>query len=620
MKKKTAITHIQTITYSAMMIAMSVAIGIFCKTILNFSGGLLRVTFENIPIIMSGIIYGPAVGCVVGILSDIISYLLSGQSYPLNLIVTLGAAAIGLISGFVSSFIIKKRGIAQIVLSGALAHLVGSMIIKPIGLFQFYQWLVLLRLPLYCLAIAPLEIFLICLLYKKSGFRKIIEQADKVYRKTEHQNQISRGIGKMTYDEALEYIHGVNKTFCKPGLERIEELCEALGHPERGMKFIHVAGTNGKGSTSSMLSNVLIKAGYNVGLYTSPYIYRFNERIRINGEDIGDLELASLCEKLKPITDGMADKPTEFELITAIAFEHFKNKKCDVVVLEVGMGGRFDSTNVIRDPLLSIITGISLDHVAFLGDTTEKIAFEKAGIIKDGAPVIFGGEDEGARSVIEGIANERGCALYSPDYKMIENSKTSLEGGEFDYGKYKNVKLSLLGEYQLRNASLVLCALDILKERGLKIDTGAIYDGIFATKWRARFEIIHRDPTVIFDGAHNAEGISAAVESIKKYYPEGGVSVMTGVLSDKDYFAIAKSISSVADTAFTITPDNPRALGAEEYAKVLSDLGVSATACTSIGEALKRGMEYARGSGKPLFCLGSIYTYSSVIDEIEKLG
>jgi dihydrofolate synthase/folylpolyglutamate synthase len=281
------------------------------------------------------------------------------------------------------------------------------------------------------------------------------------------------------------------------------------------------------------------------------------------------------------------------------------------------MGGRFDSTNIIRDPLLSIITGISLDHTAFLGDTTEKIAFEKAGIIKDGAPVIFGGEDEGALRVISEVCRERGSLLYRPNYSEIKNPNTSLEGGSFDYKNYKNVKLSLLGEYQLRNAAVVLEAVDVLRDRGLKINTGAVLDGIFAAKWRARFEIIHREPTVIFDGAHNAEGISAAIESIKKYYPEGGVAVMTGVLADKDYKAIARSISSVAGAVFTITPDNPRALSAEDYAEVLSAFGVCASACAGIDEALRAGMEYAKENSVPMFCLGSLYTYSAVIDALK---
>ena len=187
----------------------------------------------------------------------------------------------------------------------------------------------------------------------------------------------------MTYDEALEYIHGISWTFCKPGLERISELCERLGHPERKLRFIHVAGTNGKGSTSSMLESVLRLAGYKVGLYTSPFIYRFNERMRACGENIPDDTLAKITERVRPIADAMTDKPTEFELITAVAFEYFRRHECDVVVLEAGMGGRLDATNILN-PRISVITRLGLDHCDYLGNTIKEIAIEKAGIIKPG--------------------------------------------------------------------------------------------------------------------------------------------------------------------------------------------------------------------------------------------
>ena len=423
----------------------------------------------------------------------------------------------------------------------------------------------------------------------------------------------------MNYDEALSYIHGVNHTFCKPGLDRISALCEALGNPQKDLKFIHVAGTNGKGSTSCMLANILKEAGYRTGLYTSPYIYRFNERMQINGEEIDDSVLAQLVTEIAPIVEKMEDKPTEFELITAVAFDYFKREACEVVVLEVGMGGRFDSTNIIENPLLSIITGISLDHVAFLGDTVEKIAFEKAGIIKSGSPVIYGGEDEGARGVIKARAREMGSPFFEVNHSLIESIEMNLYGTTFSYGEWKNVAISLLGTYQPKNASTVLKSVEILRERGLKIDTGAVYAGIKAAKWSARFEVLCDSPTVIFDGAHNAEGIYAAVQSVKQYYRGGHVAVMSGVLSDKDYVSIAKSISEVADTAYTITPENPRALSADKYAEVLCAQGINAVSCTDIRDALKKGMEYAKRNSAPLFCLGSLYTYSSVVDAISEI-
>ena len=424
---------------------------------------------------------------------------------------------------------------------------------------------------------------------------------------------------KMTYDEALEYIHGISWTFCKPGLERTFELCERLGNPQKELKFIHVAGTNGKGSFCSMLSSILYSAGYRVGLYTSPYINRFNERMRVNGEDISDNELAQITEYVRPIADSMTDKPTEFELITAIAFEFFKRQRCDVVVLECGMGGRLDSTNVIDTPELSVITGISLDHTAFLGDTVEKIAGEKAGIIKQGVPVLFGGEDGDALAVIKDAANTKKCALYTPDYKSIKINETALSGTDFDYKDLQNVKISLLGLYQPRNAALVLEAVNILNDRGYNIDSSSVKKGLLSARWPARFEIISRSPLIIFDGAHNPEGIRAAVDSIKVYFKDKKVAVLTGVLKDKDYEKIARTLSEVAAAAFTITPDNPRALSAEEYRDTLVSCGIDAVATAGIDDALSRGASYAEKNGTALFCLGSLYTYVDILPKVKEL-
>ena len=282
----------------------------------------------------------------------------------------------------------------------------------------------------------------------------------------------------MNYNEALEYIHSINWTFCKPGLERIKKLCAAVGDPQKKLKFIHVAGTNGKGSFCSMMDSVLRKNGYKVGLYTSPYIKVFNERMRVNGENISDDVLAELTEYIRPIADSMEDKPTEFELITAIAFLYFEREGCDFVVLEAGMGGRLDSTNIIDTSVLSVITGISLDHVAFLGDTTEKIAAEKAGIIKSGVPVLWGGTDEGACQVISNTAKERGSEFFKPDYQAITDLKADLRGTSFKY-KNRSVKINLLGLYQPRNASLVLEALDILLKCGVELDEEkTVYDEV----------------------------------------------------------------------------------------------------------------------------------------------
>lgn len=416
----------------------------------------------------------------------------------------------------------------------------------------------------------------------------------------------------MTYEEAIEYIHGVSWTFCKPGLERISELCERLGNPQEKLKFIHVAGTNGKGSFCSMLESVLRRAGYKTGLYTSPYIKEFGERMRVMGENIENSVLADITARVRPIADSMTDKPTEFELITAIAFQYFYEAGCEVVVLEAGMGGRLDSTNVIRNPLLSVITGIALDHTDYLGDTVEKIAAEKAGIIKDSAPVLYGGEDDSAREVIREVAYSRGSEFFDVDYSEIKNLDSTLDGSRFDFKSHTDVKIKLLGLYQPKNASLVLSAVDVLRARGMDIPEDAVKSGLLSACWPARFEIINENPLIIFDGAHNPQGISSAVESLRHYFG-GGVYVLTGVLRDKDYKFIAKKLSEVARRAFTMTPDNKRALSAEEYARELSAVGVSALPSPDIKTAFLAARKAAEADGVPLVCLGSLYTYCDVI-------
>ena len=422
----------------------------------------------------------------------------------------------------------------------------------------------------------------------------------------------------MTYDEAIQYIHGISWTFCKPGLERIQALCDALGNPQNRLKFIHVAGTNGKGSFCSMLSSVLTAAGYKTGLYTSPYIKVFNERMQINGKNIDNERLAEITERVRPIADSLEDKPTEFELITAIAFLYFAEEECDVVVLETGMGGRLDSTNIITTSTLSVITGIALDHTAFLGNTIEEIAAEKAGIIKSNVPVLFGSNDEKAFSVISKKAKELHAQIYRTDRSMIDLKRADITGSVFDYKSHTDTEIKLLGLYQPKNAANVLEAIDILVTRGFKISESAIRDGLASARWPARFEIISKEPLIIFDGAHNPEGISVATESISHYF-DGKVTVLSGVLKDKDYRFIAKELSKIADAAFTITPDSPRALTAKEYADILCEYGVASIPCPDIKSALSAAYKRAIETNSPLVCLGSLYTYADVTKALDEI-
>lgn len=422
----------------------------------------------------------------------------------------------------------------------------------------------------------------------------------------------------MTYEEAINYIHTVSWTGSRPGLSRITELCGMLGDPQDSLRFIHVAGTNGKGSVSSMLSSVLTEAGMKVGVFTSPYVYRFNERIAIGKEPISDGDLAKTVEKVKTYADKMADPPTEFELITAVGFEYFKDLKCDVVVLEAGMGGRLDSTNVIKSSLLSIITGIDLDHTAILGDTCEKIAAEKAGIIKEGCPVLIGkckatypadGGLNSSEKVVFNAAESKNAPFEKTDYSRLSDIKLSLTGASFRFSGYKDpFKIALAGSYQPENAALVITACE-----KLCINERYIHEGLKRASWRGRFERLSSDPTVIFDGGHNPQGVSAAVRTVKEVFPVK-INVVTGVMADKAYTQMAEMISTVAKKVYCVTPDNPRALPAEKLTQVYLDCGIEAEPFKTVEAAVRAALSDGDTLG-----LGSLYMYKEFFDAVIKV-
>lgn len=423
----------------------------------------------------------------------------------------------------------------------------------------------------------------------------------------------------MNYKQALDYIHSVSWKGSRPGLERITELCERMGNPQEGLRFIHVAGTNGKGSFCAMLESVLRAAGYEAGMFTSPYIEHFEERITIGGKPISPEELAEVTSYVARYADIMEDSPTEFELITAIGFEYFKRKNCRVVILEAGLGGALDSTNVIPAPILSVITGISLDHTELLGDTAEKIAAEKAGIIKSGSMVLYGGAHDEAEKVILAKASELGCRCFGVDYSLLSNVKLGIDGTTFDYGRYEALHLPLLGSYQPYNAARVITALEILRQGGVKVTDDAVRIGLAGTAWHGRFELFSREPDVFFDGAHNPEGMEHVTASIAGYYPERRIALVMGVMEDKDYERMVELCAPLAERAFTVTPDNPRALDAAALAQVFAKAGIYSTAYDSFDAAVKDAYAYAKKSGVPLFCLGSLYSYNAfkkVIDSI----
>lgn len=420
----------------------------------------------------------------------------------------------------------------------------------------------------------------------------------------------------MTYEEAMAYIHSVVWLGSRPGLSRISVLCERLGHPEKDLRFIHVGGTNGKGSFCCMLANILKEAGYCTGLYTSPYIERFNERMQINGQPIADAELATLTEEVKAVADTMDDPPTEFELITALCFLYFRNHHCDYVVLEVGLGGRLDSTNVIPAPLLAVITGIDLDHTALLGDTTAAIAGEKAGIIKPGCPVLFGEGDNDAEGVIAARTKEMGGTFVRADYSEIRDVVLSADKTVFSWKEWQDITLHMLGLYQLHNAVNVLTAVELLRSLGVCLPTDAVLRGLSSARWPARFEKLMEEPLVFYDGAHNPQGIRGAVRNIQAYLsptqPDGKVVLCMGVLRDKDFTHMIASLAPLTAKVFTITPDNPRALPAAETAAVFRTHGTEAVAADRLCDGVQGALAYAKETGRPLVILGSLYIYGDV--------
>ena len=423
----------------------------------------------------------------------------------------------------------------------------------------------------------------------------------------------------MDYNETLQYIHSVNNYFCKPGLERISELCSFLGDPQDKLRFVHVAGTNGKGSFCAMLTSILKSAGYRVGTYTSPYILEFNERIAVNAQMIPNKDLVEICEYIKPFCEKMQDKPTEFELITAIAFEYFNRQKCDIVVLECGLGGRFDATNIIKNTVLSVITGVDFDHQNFLGNTIEKIADEKAGIIKKGVPCLWCGKNSEAFSVILNNAKDKNAELITTEHGSLKTLKSDLSGTTFDFKEYKSLFLPLLSSYQPLNAANAITAAEFLGSNGFNISINDIFSGLKNSQWKARFELLSQNPVVIFDGSHNPQGVTATVNSIKQYFPGQKVNILSGVMADKDFKFIAKVLSEVANNVYCITPNNPRSLKSDEYSNVFKILNINSTAFENIGEAVQIAVSASQENKIPLICLGSLYMYADIYSALQKI-
>ena len=418
--------------------------------------------------------------------------------------------------------------------------------------------------------------------------------------------------------KAIEYIHSVCWKGSIPGLGRTQELLAKMGNPEKKLKFIHIAGTNGKGSTAAMSASILQQAGYKVGLYTSPYIYRFHERMQVNGVQISDEDLAAVTEYVKPLADSMTESPTEFELVCCIAFEYFLRQNCDIVVLEVGMGGAFDATNVIEVPEVAVITNIGLDHTDFLGNTLEEIAATKAGIFKDGGNAVIYRGTEGVEKVFEDICAQRNVSLKKADFDGLNLISHGLEGQCFDCGDRKALQLPLLGIHQLKNAAVVLSIMDTMIAKGWNITEENIRQGMRLVTWPGRFDIVGREPLFIIDGGHNPQCIEALVVNIRDYLTDKKVIALTGVLADKDYADMYKPVMPYIQEFVCVTPPNPRKLEAAELAKHLMSVGAKATPCESIEDGVRAARDLAGREGVVL-CFGSLYTIGSIKEALDNL-
>ena len=409
------------------------------------------------------------------------------------------------------------------------------------------------------------------------------------------------------------------------GLSRMVDLLERLGRPQDELRFVHVAGTNGKGSVCAYVASVLQAAGYKVGLFTSPFILCFEERIRVNGENITGEELARAVAAVRPaaaaVEAACGDHPTEFELMAAGAFEHFRAVGCDIVVLEVGLGGRLDATNVIDASEASVICRIGLDHTDLLGDTVAAIAGEKAGIVKPGCPVASWPQEREAMAVIEAVAAERGCELFVPDFADL--NVEALAGAALRRFSWKGrgFETRLLGSYQPFNAALALTAVDVLRGRGWAISDEAAFAGIASARWPGRFEVVGTAPLTIVDGGHNPQGAEALAASLADLLGEEGrasVDFALGVLADKDYPAMVRAVAPWARSFSVHAPTSPRALSADELAacvrEVLGEEGRADDVPVRVCSAPAAALGAARAAAGPEGCAVAFGTLYAIAD------
>ena len=417
----------------------------------------------------------------------------------------------------------------------------------------------------------------------------------------------------MTETEAVSYIENYTWSATRLGLDRTRTLLSKLGDPQKGLKFVHVAGSNGKGSTCAMLESILRAAGYRTGLYISPHLQSFRERFQINGRPVSGQRFAAVTERVRAAAEEMDDHPSQFELSTAIAMVCFLDEGCDIVVLEVGMGGALDSTNVIEAPEAAVITNIGLEHTEYLGNTLEEIAAAKAGIIKPGCNAVCYDSSAKVTQVVQAVCREKCVPLRMADFSQLEPVSRGLDGQEFLW-RGQSFRIPLLGRHQLRNAAVALETVLILLRRGWNIGADAVRDGLAQVTWPARFEVLRREPLFILDGGHNLQCIQALAETMDDYLPGQKVTFLMGVLADKDWRDMVDTVLPRAARFLCVTPDSPRALPAEALADYLRGRGMDARACGSVEEAVSA----ANALPGPTVAFGSLYMAGTVRELFQK--
>lgn len=400
----------------------------------------------------------------------------------------------------------------------------------------------------------------------------------------------------MNYEEAREYLDQVSKGGSVLGLDNMRELLKRLENPQDSLKFVHISGTNGKGSVLAYVSTVFKEAGYRTGRYISPTLFSYREKIQVNESFIGREDLARLTEEVKKAAEEMQNSgkgfPTIFEIETALAFLYFAEQKCDIVILETGLGGALDATNVITTSVMEVITSISMDHMEFLGDTLGKIALQKAGIIKPHTSVVSAVQDMEAMEVIRDVCRKKECVFDTVDQEQIKDISYGYEGQSFSYKDWKNIKISLMGSYQIKNAALALEAIEALRKLGYELNDKAVYQGMKTAVWKGRFTVISKEPFIIMDGAHNQAAAEELVRSLKLYYPGKKFYYIFGMFRDKDYHQVIRLTAPLAEHIVTVeTPENPRALPAEELKKAVAEVNPSVEAAGNLRMAVNQVME-----------------------------